>query len=74
MLTTLVSPSALAKLKEPTPAKSRAALPAEVRAMLPEGATSLHFGRLPAGPKGEAMLVHIWTVGRKTGSIHNRNQ
>ena len=80
MFLTLNSSVAQAALKAPTPsrlkaltpAKNRAALPAEVSAMTPTGMTSLHFGRLLPGPKGQARLVHIWVAPRKTQSIQDR--
>ncbi|BCM91569.1 hypothetical protein IAD21_03444 [Abditibacteriota bacterium] len=53
--------------KKPTaPAKVKDAMPAEVRALLPTGATSLYFGKLPMGAGGKPLLVHLWAAGRKS--------
>lgn len=61
---------ALATLLAPTAAAAKTttankAMPAEVRVLLPRGATSLYLGRLPLGAGGKPMLVHLWAAGRK---------
>jgi hypothetical protein len=45
--------------------RERKKLPAAVSARLPRGAETIHLGRLPIGPNGAPMLVHIWTAVRR---------
>ncbi len=59
LATTLVLASSSALLA-PVSASQSASLPTEVRAKLPRGATSFLCERLPIGPQGTKMLVHVW--------------
>ena len=59
LATTLVLASSSA-LCAPIAASEKSSLPADVRALLPRGATSFLCERLLLGPKGTKMLVHVW--------------
>jgi len=60
MVANLVLASSSAPYAPVFAATAKASLPFDVRAMLPRGATSFLCERLPVGPKGMKMLVHVW--------------
>jgi hypothetical protein len=54
-------------------AQTKVPLPPEVRSTLPKGTTSLLVQRLPIGPKGTPVIVHIWAATRPNPPSSNNS-
>ncbi len=55
------------------PAITASTLPAEVRAMMAPGATTVSVARLPFGTKGTPILLHAWTIKRRSPTTPSVN-
>jgi hypothetical protein len=54
-------------------AQTEVALPPEARAALPKGTTSFLVQRLPIGPRGAPVIMHIWAATRPNPAFSNNS-
>ncbi|BCM91570.1 hypothetical protein IAD21_03445 [Abditibacteriota bacterium] len=62
-----VAPALAAPTQKAPPSTS--SFPAEVRAMMSSGARTLRLARFPVGTGGTPVLLHAWTIGRRSPEI-----